>query len=210
MQAIKLTVFFLVLAGSVRAQRAPADSGDIRDMPRVTFLNPGLGFEKRVGRLQSVVAEAYAGLGLDGNSNSSIVGVRYDVYFEPAASFQYRYYYNYKARSRAGRRTENNNLNFVGPLYQVFWTRNSMYAPVGEKQDEVRPEHDLGFVWGMQRNYPKRFSLELAVGVGYAFRKETRYQYSNTYPYTYTTWTESANSYTIVGQFSLGFWLGKR
>ncbi|RYY88580.1 MAG: hypothetical protein EOO15_08600 [Chitinophagaceae bacterium] len=209
---VLLLLSILSLTTTIAQQKNTDSTAGIRDLVRVTFLNPGISYEKRIGRFQSMVVQAYGGLGFEGSDNTSPAGVRYDVYFEPGGSLQYRYYYNYNARSAAGRRTENNNLNFVGPLYQFAWARTgatSSFSPYEEVSD-AHAVHNLGFVWGIQRNYPKRFSLDLGIGVGYLFEKRTRYTYSPNPPFTGTRVTENVSNYTFVGQFSLGFWLGKR
>ncbi|RYD91576.1 MAG: hypothetical protein EOP50_14080 [Sphingobacteriales bacterium] len=204
-----LCTFFLFQAAHGQNAARTDSSGDIRDLVRITFLNPGISYEKRIGRLQSLVAQVYAGVGLRGNNNSSIVGARYNVYLEPGGSFQYRYYYNYMRRSDKGLRTDHNNLNFVGPIYQLYSACGGYGGP-DYASTESSLLHNIGFVWGFQRNYPKRFSLELGLGIGYMFGDEVYYTYSNTPPFQPVRTVRSRNDYTVLGQFSLGFWLGKR
>ncbi|GAB4094416.1 hypothetical protein [Flaviaesturariibacter terrae] len=196
----------LLVALAASAQEAADTSAGIRDLLRVTFLSPGVTYEKRVGRFQSVLAEAFGTLSFS-LASSSALGTRSDAHIDPALMLQYRFYYNQRAREAAGRRTANNNLNFVGPLYRVYWSRRRL-NDVSLAEPEARAVHSLGAVWGIQRNYPKRFSLELSLGLGYYFSKNIRYEYNQNGDVVKST--QNVNGYTSVGQFSIGFWLGKR
>jgi hypothetical protein len=61
----------------------------------------------------------------------------------------------------------------------------------------------FGVAWGLQRNYNKRFSLDLNLGAGYIFTK------------TSTTVTgqfvnKIIGKTTTLGHVTLGFWINKR
>jgi len=66
---------------------------DIRDVTKLNFFDPGISYEKRIGKLQSLTAQAFLSTSIyigysDALGNTSGI----DVY--PALSLQYRYYYN--------------------------------------------------------------------------------------------------------------------
>jgi hypothetical protein len=62
----------------------------------------------------------------------------------------------------------------------------------------------VGVVWGFQRNYRKRFSLDLNLGLGYLFSTAT------VLDNTGQTVRENLGEFTTLGQLTLGFWLNKR
>lgn len=111
----------------------------------------------------------------------------------PALDVEYRHYYNFASRERKGRKTAHNSANFVSfllrglgpalltPSEELLW----IYG-VGNFAMVAGPQ------WGIQRNYGKRFNLQLAVGPGLSY--DTEFQRA---------------SFTLLGDLFLGFRLGK-
>ena len=93
-----------------------------------------------------------------------------------------------------------NSLNYVTAIAEVDFYRE--YVTPTEK--DLRTLNVLGIAWGFQRNYPKRFSLDLSFGLGYVFTKQTTINYAGEYI------TENTGNFTNIGQVGLGFWLNKR
>jgi hypothetical protein len=172
---------------------------DIQDVYKLTFLSPGVSYEKKIGRLQSIYGHVFmsvnAGLGYSSN-----LGFTSAFYLDPAFTIQYRYYYNAAKREAKGKRTEMNSLNYVSSLYEMVISKNKIQT-LTVSEVYRRPVHTLGLAWGMQRNYPKRFSLDLNLGLGYIFGKVTRAKETG------ELYTKNAGSLTTIGGITLGFWL---
>ena len=193
-----LMVIFLLSAQLLKAQKQRDTV--LRDVTRVTLINPGLSYEKALGNFQTIQVHAFmntsAALGY-----SSALGWSGELYFDPAISAQYRYYYNYSRRLDKGKRTAMNSLNYFAGVYQGVFSR----APVVTDNPEQRSRrgiHTIGAVWGLQRNYRSRFSLDLNVGLGYLFAKSTEQR--NGVPVE-----SNYGAVTIPGQINIGFWLNK-
>ena len=175
-------------------------SVDVRDVTKATFFDPGISYEKRIGRLQTLTFQALLSSAIY-IGYSDALGNTSSINFYPAAALQYRYYYNAGKRQAKGKRTEMNSLNYVGALAEVSFYKPDI--PV-DGDDEIRTLKTMGIVWGFQRNYPKRFSLDLNFGIGYAHTKETIVDDAGHYA------TRNAGRVTNIGQIGLGFWLNKR
>lgn len=186
-------LFCLVILVNGKTSSIAQSSTDpqLQNLIKVSFLSPGLSYEQKIGRLQSLYGRVY----LDPSgyvSSSSTFGTSSRLYLDPAFTIQYRYYYNARRRENKGVRTDMNNLNYVAPVYKVTF----------RAENTPRTIHRVGAVWGLQRNYKSRFSLDLNVGFGYAFARETFKSGQGTY--------EAVHEFVTVGQLNLGFWLNKR
>ena len=62
----------------------------------------------------------------------------------------------------------------------------------------------FGGLWGLQRNYSNRFSLDFNVGVGYLFTKEKEINNLG------NIISKNISQSTLLGHLNLGFWLNKR
>ncbi len=94
---------------------------------------------------------------------SSSLGNTSFIYFDPALTIQYRYYYNYIKREAKGKRTEMNSLNYVCSILQTVFSKeniSSSYYP----ETNQRAINTFGLAWGFQRNFQNRFSLDLNLG----------------------------------------------
>ena len=176
---------------------------DIANLTKVTFLNPGISREVRIGKLQSIYLQAFMNTSAYFSYSSSL-GTDGGVYFDPALTAQYRYYYNAEKRASKGKRTEMNNLNYVSGIIETAFSK----AAISEgdiNEENRRPVTKIGAVWGIQRNGIRRFSLDLNLGIGYVFAKGTKYDETTWLPYS-----SRVSQFTTLGQLNLGFWLNKR
>ena len=95
-------------------------------------------------------------------------------------------------------------MNYVGALAQVFFSK----IPVGDNAYENssrRPVYIFGVLYGLQRNYKSRFSLDINFGLGIITSKSHYYN-----GYTGLNTEGNQSQATIPGQVTLGLWLGKR
>ena len=173
---------------------------DIRNVTKITFLNPGVSYEKKIGKLQSLYAQAFLSTSIYLGYSSSL-GSTSGINMYPALALQYRYYYNAARRKAKGKRTEMNSLNYVSALVETDFYKENVSSN-GEKQ--LRASKIFGVVWGFQRNYQKRFSLDLNLGVSYVYSKETTIDDAGQYT------TKNVGEFTNIGQIGLGFWLNRR
>ena len=171
------------------------------DVTRVSFLSPGVSYEKSIGRAQTIQARAFMATSFS-FSYSMALGSDWYFHSDPALSLQYRYYYNHKARQQKEKRTAMNSMNYVAPLFETLFSKNriDMDHPLEKSRRAI---HTAGVVWGLQRNYEKRFSLDLQLGAGYQFTHVTAQGTDESVKY-------KVGNFTTIGQLTLGFWLNKR
>ena len=91
---------------------------DIRNVTKITFFNPGVSYEKKIGKLQSLYAQAFLSTSIYLGYSSSL-GSTSGINMYPALALQYRYYYNAARRKAKGKRTEMNSLNYVSALVET-------------------------------------------------------------------------------------------
>jgi hypothetical protein len=194
-------LFLLVCAASINTFCQQSDS-DIIDITKLNFLGPGISYEKRIGKFQSLHVQAYMETSVY-FSYSDEFGTDAGVYFDPALALQYRFYYNAARREAKGKRIAMNSLNYVGAISQVAFLKNetiTYYFPEEGRQ----PSYTFGVIWGFQRNYLKRFSLDFHIGLGYIAYKMLAFDEAD------KPVVKNAGEFTPVSQLSLGFWLNKR
>jgi hypothetical protein len=172
------------------------------DIPKITFLLPGFSYEKAIGNFQTL--HAYALYNLYSYSRSSGETINTSYYFDPTFMLSYRYYCNYKRRNNLGRVTERNTMNYIGPYAQVFYSK----TPVGTnayENEKRRPVYSYGFLYGLQRNYNSRLSLDINFGLGVIAANTTYYN-----SFTRSVMKGNRTQLALPGQITLGFWLGKK
>ena len=196
------TCLFVLLFFTSQSFSQKHTIADVTRVTRLAFLNPGFSYEDRVGIFQTIHFDAYLSTSAY-YSYSSSLGTNADVYFDPALMAQYRYYYNAAARDAKGKRTEMNSMNYIGPMFDVAFSKAAM-TELSLEEENRRAIYTLGFIWGIQRNYMKRFSLDLNIGIGYRFTTGTELDYN------YQPVHVSQSAFTVPGNLSLGFWLNRR
>jgi hypothetical protein len=196
----KWPLLLLLLSGRCFAQ--DGQHPDITDVSKVTFVSPGFSYEKRVARLQSLLGHAYMSTSIYLGYSSSL-GNMSSIYFDPAIALQYRYYYNSGKRSEKGKRTEMNSLNYIAAVEDLTFSRNAISSSYYIEASR-RPMHRFGLVWGLQRNRPKRFSVDFNIGAGCLMARSTSLNDSA----EYVTTTEGV--FTLLGQLTIGLWLNKK
>lgn len=171
---------------------------DVTGVLKANFFDPGISHEKRLGMSQTLYGQAFLSTSIYIGYSSALGNLSgVDIY--PALTLQYRYYYNVDKRSNKGKRTAMNSMNYLAIV-----TEADFYTDRSWDQDVSRVLKTFGTAWGFQRNYPKRFSLDFNIGIGYAFSRKT----VMSLPGEYTS--ISFADFTTLGQISLGFWLNKR
>ena len=200
MNFIKLSFFALLLLTTTCFSQSDTET-DITDITKVTILNPGLSYEKRIAKFQSLYAQIFLNTSAFIGYSSSF-GFNSGIYFDPAFTIQYRYYYNSAKRETKGKRTEMNSLNYVAAIINIVYSKNRLSSEHYVENNQ-RAINKFGLAWGFQRNYKKRFSLDFNLGPGILFAKATL-------PGDTGPVIKNVVQFTGVGQLNLGFWLNKR
>jgi hypothetical protein len=207
-ESIKRKLFLFFAITTIASNCFSQDETDIVNITKVTFLNPGISQELRIGKLQSIYLQAFMNTSAYFTYSSSF-GSESAIYFDPAVTGQYRYYYNAAKRADKDKRTEMNSLNYVGGVVETFFSKIPLYKDdiFADPPDEPkrRAVTRIGAIWGIQRNGMKRFSLDLNLGLGYMFGKTTNYDFN-----TGETYSSNRSQVTMLGQLNLGFWLNRR
>lgn len=198
-----LPLFFTFIYLNTAAQ--DSSFRQVTDVLRVSFLNPGVSYEKAIGQSQTLFGHAFINT-LISIQRSSYSGTETKFSFDPALLLQYRFYYNYKQREKAGKRTAYNSLNYVGPIVRTLWSKADIFDNSWSSAElERRLVTTIGGIWGFQRNYPKHFSLDLNLGLGYVFANSSRFNFQ-------TSQMDRRMRGTIgfIGDLTLGFWLNRK
>ena len=183
---------------SVSCYGQDTKTADVTDVTKANFFDPGISFEKGIGNLQTLYGQAFLSTSIYIGYSSALGNISsVDIY--PALTLQYRYYYNASRRTMKGKRTAMNSLNYISIVTEAYF-----YTDKSWDQDVSRTMKIFGTAWGFQRNYPKRFSLDFNIGIGYAFSKKTVMSLPGEYI------SISFAELTTLGQISLGFWLNKK
>ena len=177
-------------------------STEITNVTKATFFNPGISYEKRIAKFQSLYAQLFMNTSF-AIGFSDALGTTSYIHFDPAVSLQYRYYYNFKRREDKSKRTEMNSLNYLAGIVETTFSKGSISSAYVTEKDP-RAINVFCIAWGLQRNYPKRFSLDINFGAGYLYTRVT------TINDTGELITKNAGQFTTVAQVNLGFWLNKR
>lgn len=197
----KISLFLLLLI-SMNCFCQSKENTDITDVSKATFFNPGISYEKRIGKFQSLYTQLFMNTSFS-IGYSDALGNTSSIHFDPAATLQYRYYYNSKNREAKGKRTEMNSLNYLASILETTFSKGSISSSYYTEKDR-RAIYAFGIAWGFQRNYAKRFSLDINFGPAYLYTRVT------TMNDTGQLITKNAGQFKTVGQINLGFWLNKR
>ncbi len=199
---MKLRRGFLVVLLAVSTVGYSQTKYNVRDITKANFLNPGLSYEKSLNKNQTLYLNGFINTFFTFTISSSL-GNSSAVLFEPSFNAQYRFYYNFEKREGNKKTTDLNNLNYVAPIYELNYTRRNFLANY-ISENKARAVNKIGAVWGLQRNYPRRFCLDFNVGLGYLFTNGTTIDNSNNFI------KKNISQPTMLGHLNLGFWLNKK
>jgi len=185
-------------------KRQRGDTTGVRttDVAALSFLSPECSYEKCIGKNSTLHGSFYLNPAFS-YRHSYFTGSETDFHVDPGFSFQYRYYYNFYGRSARGKQTNQNSANYIAPSFSILFSKDPVSNSDFREADR-RAITTAGAVWGMQRNYRKRFSLDFNVGMGYYFAKGTTQDVNgNLVKVDHKSWE-------ILLGLRLGFWINKR
>jgi len=198
----RMLSLFVLLGIAIESFSQDKELPQITNIAKITFFNPGISYEKAIGSSQSLYGQAFMNTSFS-IGYSSTFGNTSSISFDPAFTIQYRYYYNYTKRQQKRKRTEMNSLNYLGPAFQTVFSKDRV-SDDHYMENKARPINTIGVVWGFQRNYKSRFSLDLNLGLGCLFTSATVIGPADEPIKDYVA------QFTTLGELNLGFWLNKR
>jgi hypothetical protein len=180
-----LIYIFICITSPIFAQQDQLSPATMNVL-KLNFFLPGISYEQKLAELTTLHLDAY----VDG----LIITAPYSddeqshVYPTPSFKAELRTYYNLLKRNFKGARTAMNSANYLAPLYVGRYTLVSEY-------EERKWINQLGFVWGIQRNGPGRFCIDVNTGLIFTVSAKSYYFY---------------DPINIVLHLRLGFWLGRK
>ena len=103
---------------------------------------------------------------------------------------------------RQEKKTSLNNMNYIAAVGEFIASKRPIAD--GYESSDTRVIKNVGAVWGLQRNFPGRFSLDFSIGLGVLFAETTFIDDTG-----FIYWQKTTRL-TSLGQFTMGFWLNKR
>ncbi len=157
-----------------------------------TFLSPGITYEHPVANKLTLKGKTAFTVGWSFSASSSL-GQSYSLSPTPTVAGQLRYYYNFGLRKTKEKNIAHNSANYISFLLRYAYSGVTYYygdqGNFSVKQASHMP--DFGVVWGIQRNYKNRFSIDCSVG-----------------PSLYAPLAN--NEFFLLADISLGIWLGRK
>lgn len=157
-----------------------------------TFLSPGITYEHPAGNKLSIKGKAAFAISWSFSASSSL-GQNYSISPTPLIAGQVRYYYNFAHRERKEKNIARNSANYISFLARYAYSGVTYYygdqGNFSIKQASHLP--NFGIVWGIQRNYKNRFSIDCSVG-----------------PSLHAPLVN--NEFDLIADISLGIWLGRK
>ena len=182
---IKFSMCIILMITASRGYSQSMESyPEVSNMFKLNFFLPGASYEHRLTPVQTLHSSAFLAFNFQ---NSSTNGEEQtDILLVPSFSVNFRTYYNIEKRTEKGFNTAMNSANFVAPIYIG---RYALTDP-GVR----RWINQVGMVWGIQRNAPGGFSLDLNLGLSYIFNMMHSSYYAPV---------------ELIAQISLGYRIGK-
>jgi len=177
-----LSILFLYIDCSAQEKEAEQNTVPVS---KVTILEPGISHEFPVGRSQTFFIRGGLTATIATDYYDEITGVLLRLF----GSASYRVYYNFEKRNLQEKNTARNSANYFALL--VVAASQPLNKGTDYDFQLNKGLLNTGVVWGFQRNYPSRFSLDLNIGLGYVK-------------------AGTLNGFSPIGELNIGFWLGKK
>ncbi len=155
-----------------------------------TILAPGVSYEIPVSKTITAKFKTVVSAGISYSSGMAL-GTAYSLSAIPTASAEFRYYYNFQQRISSGKNTNRNSANYIASAGKYAISYTTFHFDDGSTVRSTSYYPNAGIVWGFQRNYRNRLSLDFNIGP------------SISSPLLY-------QEFDFIGNFTLGIWLGKK
>jgi len=180
------TILFLLLLLSSKTQ----DKKLTQNVFTATILAPGISYETPIANKFTAKFKAVISGGMSYSSGMA-VGTAYSLSAIPTASVELRYYYNFQQRINTKKNTDRNSANYIALAGKYGISYTTFHYDDGSTARSTSYYPNAGIVWGFQRNYKNRLSLDFNIGP------------SLSSPLLY-------QEFDFIGNFTLGIWLGKK
>ncbi|HEY6505029.1 MAG TPA: hypothetical protein VIZ28_13720 [Chitinophagaceae bacterium] len=177
-------LFLLLPFTSLLAQKEPGERLT-ESVTKITFIEPGIAHEFPLGKSTTFFLRGGVTATLASDYYDEITG----VLFRPFASGSFRTYYNFAKRNMMEKNVARNSANYFALL--VLAATSPLNKGTDYDPDFNKALLNTGVVWGLQRNYPSGFSLDLNIGLGYVKAGHT-------------------DGLSVIGEINIGWWLGKK
>ena len=116
----KLSCFVLVLL-TLKSYSQNTET-EVTNVLKATILNPGVAYEAKLGKFQTAYAQFFMNTSTYTWENyNGEVDMKF--YFDPAATLQFRHYYNARKREEKEKRTAMNSMNYVAFVAETFFSK---------------------------------------------------------------------------------------
>lgn len=183
-----ISIFLLFISLQSKAQKTTYTEPVLT----ATFLSPGLTYEHPLANKLTIKGKAAFTIGWSFSASSSL-GQNYSLAPTPLIAGQLRYYYNFALRGQKEKNISRNSANYISLLARYAYSGVTYYYGDQGNYSVKQALHmpNVGIVWGIQRNYKNKFSLDCSVG-----------------PSLYSPIVN--NEFDLIADISLGIWLGKK
>jgi hypothetical protein len=197
----QFTPLLLMLCLAIQISAQDKEQTETTNVTRLSLFNPGFSYEHKTGKNQTLFVNPFVAI-MTGFSYSDAFGFRVLFDIDPILITHYRFYYNGLRRAEKGKRTAMNSMNYLAPMAQLKIPKRAQFNETGV---EFKRQVDFAFgaLWGMQRNYGRRLSIDLNAGPGCYFWKNVNFESGR----KITDWKAELSP---AFQFTLGFWLNKK
>lgn len=187
MRIFNLLIFTLCYTTAI-AQNKPFT----QQVGTISFLSPGIGFEQPVSGKMTIKGRAALSFQWS-YSYSDFLGNAFEFAPSPMAAAHLRHYYNIDKREKKGKRTALNSANYFSLLVKYAYSNKHYHYGSDGNYSYSFPSHNpnVGIVWGIQRNYKNRFSLDCSIG-----------------PSLYTPVVNQ--EFSLIADVTFGIWLGAK
>jgi hypothetical protein len=194
----KTIVFLLLLIFCQNLLAQDTSKVGTTDAIRLPFVFWGIDYEKKLTRNQTLVGSVnlFEEIGFGYSSN---LGFQFSYPFIPSIGLQYRWYYNLNRRAAAGRVVRLNSGNYISARFRTSFPKN-IY------DQYRRPDNSAGLFFGLQRNYKKRFYLDLGAGCAYQLPQHIRLRGQDWSGIRY----DVPDKFGFAAYVNFGIWLNKR
>lgn len=135
------------------------------DVLRLKIINPGIAFEKSLGKTTTLETGIGFGYNLANENLEEFTVGGWQYIFAPFVDIQGRKFYNLAKREGNGKSIQGNSGNFIAA--RMLYTGPAAASSITRFSDHT---FAVGPMWGLQRNYGK---LNLQTSVGPTFNFDT-------------------------------------
>jgi len=158
--------YFLIIISLVSVLNAKAQNDFTveKQLFKINALTPGIVYEYGIDKKNTLYSEFRMGFGYQ---KDFLLGKGWS--FFPSIEEEFRHYYNIESRGLKGKVISGNSGAYMGVIANYGFKS----LTTNENFGYDNPSLLIGSVWGFQRTYKHNFNVNLNVGLGHFFIKNT-------------------------------------